>query len=114
MSDELLHGLSTAWVELQDQINRLTDQRNKLEKAMAPMVTELGKTVVLNGVRMRYNAPRKKYNYEAAGKSAPQGIIDKHTTPTVDWRSVVKDAGIVYVPFEQGETPTIGFIYEPK
>lgn len=71
------------------------------EKVIIDMVLTLGETQAVGNVRASYSGGRKTYNYEAAGDSAPNDIIDRHveTRVTVNWRGVCQDAGISDVPF---------------
>lgn len=71
-------------------------ERLEIEDEIKEAVMERGKTVVLGGVRARFNKPRKSYDYETPGRAAPPDIIDKHTQTvmTTDWRAVCKEIGV--------------------
>jgi len=81
------------WEEAKKQLDELT-------AIIQAAVLAIGKTQVVGNVRATYSEGRKTYDYVKAGSSAPIDIINKHTVPSVDWRSVCQEAGIE-APFTQ-------------
>ena len=95
-----LAGKMLEWGQKHAELARLTAE---IEAA----VLTLGKTQNVGNVRAIYSKGRKRYDYEAGGKNAPEVYVATNTvTKTVvstDWRSVCKDAGIEDIPYTQGE-----------
>lgn len=70
-----------------------------LEDVIKHAVMTLEETFIAGNVRATFSGGRKTYDYESAGKTAPQEVIDKFTTPKVDWRLVCEEAKFDAVPF---------------
>ena len=66
------------------------------EDAIIDTVLTLGKTQTVGNIRASYSGGHKTYDYETAGESAPNNIIDRHveTKMIINWRGVCQDAGI--------------------
>lgn len=92
---------------LQEKLERyrlLRMDADELEAEIRKEVAEMASTVEIDGIKATYSEGRKTYKYEDAGKAhADEHIICKHTKPVTDWRAVCKDAGLINVPFTQGE-----------
>lgn len=82
---------------------RLRYELDEVEAEIKAMVLEIGKTQTVGNVRASYSGGRKRYNYEAAGIYAPPDVINRHTKPATDWRSVCRDAKISDIPFTQSK-----------
>jgi hypothetical protein len=76
------------WEALQRQLGRL-------EEEIADTVLILGETQVVGNVRATYYTGRKTFDYEMAGRNAPEPIIKQHTTTIekVDWKTVCELIG---------------------
>ena len=64
-----------------------------LGEKIEQQVMALGRTQVVGRCRATYSNGRGKVDYEAMSKKLqpPRYIIDKHTTPTVDWLAVCRE-----------------------
>lgn len=83
-----------------------------LEAQIKEIVLAGKETAEAPGVVAKYNNPRKSYQYEqAAREHATDEQIIHHTKPITDWRAVCKDAGLVNIPYTEGE-PSVSFKVE--
>ena len=82
-----------------------------LEGEIQAAVLELKRTQTVGAVKASYSAGRRKFDYEAGGKSASDEVISAYTSvipeqviperTTIDWKGVCKEAK-VDVPFKPG------------
>ena len=67
-------------------------------------IIEQKSDVKTDGVSAIYRTGRKTYKYDVAGREhADEDTIKKHTSEKIDWKAVCKDAGLVNIPFVEGE-----------
>lgn len=77
---------------------------DKLEAEIKAEIVELGESAVSEGIEAIYKTGRKTYKYEQAAKeNASQDIIKECTKPKTDWTAACKKAGLVNIPFTEGE-----------
>ena len=85
----------------------------QIEEEIQTVVLAIGKTQTVGNVRASYSGGRKSYDYESAGRAAPQPVIDEHTTVTtitkIDWRAICKytEAEVPYRQSPPGVTVKI-------
>lgn len=76
---------------------------DEVESLIKAAVMSIGKTQTVGNVRATYSPGRKKYDYESVlNEPVSLSIIEAHTTPMVDWRSVCKEVAFD-PPFTQGD-----------
>ena len=92
--------LATKMLEWEETKHQLA----QIEEEIKTAVLAIGKTQTVGNVRASYSGGRKSYDYESAGRAAPQPVIDEHTITTtevkIDWRAICKDTE-AEVPYRQ-------------
>lgn len=75
------------------EYGKLYEKLIELTQEIEKEVLALQQSQSSGGVTAKFMKGRKTVAYDKAAleSSAPQGIIDKHTTPKVNWKSVCAD-----------------------
>jgi len=96
--------VSLSLTDMMARWKELRTEADALQILIEQEVLRLGKTQKYNGVIASYSGGRGRYDYASAAQAAdaPGQVIERYTTPVVDWRKVCEE---IQAPLDDFYTP---------